>query len=256
MTPRDDLRGRAPRDLLLARREFIDFELHTREMQWSFLLQAPPILALESHAYRFAGFGTHENVIYYDLVRHLIHQAFDLRQSSPTSHSNQEIEARGRANGNNFESLVGRLEKIKQTWLESPEPDYDGSIALNIIDNERRRLPLALRPSDLIIDDDCPIRVMSAQEAAAGMGIGFSHFDGSHMDDDFVFSFFDTREAWEEENRRREEFHRDFDRRWKEREARIAAGESAATVDAEFGFDYARGFGDADSDGSDSELIG
>jgi hypothetical protein len=95
---------------------------------------------------------------------------------------------------------------------------------------------------------------MSAQDAAAGIGIGFEHFDGSHMDDDFVFSFFATREAWEEENRRMEEFNRDFNRRWQEREARIAAGESAEIVDAALGFDYSSEFGD--SDASDSKLIG
>ena len=97
---------------------------------------------------------------------------------------------------------------------------------------------------------------MSAQEAAAGISIGFRHFDGSHMDDDFVFSFFETRADWEEENRRNEEFHRDFDRRWKEREARIAAGENSVIVDAELGFDYPNGFGEPESDISDSDLIG
>jgi hypothetical protein len=97
---------------------------------------------------------------------------------------------------------------------------------------------------------------MSAQDAEAGISIGFEHFDSSHMDDDFAFSSFQTREAWEEENRRMEEFNRDFDRRWKEREARIAAGEDPVIVDAALGFDYAREFDDADSEASSPELIG
>ena len=97
---------------------------------------------------------------------------------------------------------------------------------------------------------------MGAQEAAAGIGMGFQHFDGSHMDDDFAFSFFKTREEWEEENRRMEEFNRDFDRRWKEREVRIAAGESAEIVDTELGFDYAREFGDPEGGESGPRLIG
>jgi len=250
MEPRADLRGQAPRDLLLARREFVDFDLHTREMQWSFLLEAPPCLPRESRAYLFAGFGTHENVMYYDLVRHLICSAIEFHQTTADAQMRADLSAAT----TDLESQVFRLEHLRQTWLETPDSDAGGRAPLNIIESERRRLPLALQPRDLIIDDDCPICVMSAQDAAAGIGIGFQHFDGSHMDDDFVFSFFDTREAWQEENRRMEEFNRDFDRRWKEREARIAAGESAAIVDAELGFAYSREFGDGDV--SDSELIG
>lgn len=58
-----------------------------------------------------------------------------------------------------------------------------------------------------------------------GMGVGFWHLDGSHMDDDFAFSFYRTREEWEAENHRREEFDKEFNRRWEERQQRIARGE-------------------------------
>jgi hypothetical protein len=57
------------------------------------------------------------------------------------------------------------------------------------------------------------------------MGVGFWHLDGSHMDDDFAFSFYKTREEWEAENHRREEFDKEFNRRWEERQQRIARGE-------------------------------
>jgi hypothetical protein len=46
------------------------------------------------------------------------------------------------------------------------------------------------------------------------------------MDDDFAFSWFKTREEWEAENRRREEFDREFDRKREERQQRIARGET------------------------------
>ncbi|MCA1607416.1 MAG: hypothetical protein LC775_18570, partial [Acidobacteria bacterium] len=75
MTPREDLRGDSPRDVMLARQDFIDFELHTRSLQWSLLDEGPPCLASDSFAYRFAGFGTHEWIIYYDLVRYLLWSA-------------------------------------------------------------------------------------------------------------------------------------------------------------------------------------
>src|SRR4029079_18230896 len=86
LTPRDDLRGQAPRDVLLARQEFIDFDLDTRSRQWSLQNEGPPCLAGDSFAYRFAGFGTHEWVLYYDLVRHLLHSLFELTPGETRSH--------------------------------------------------------------------------------------------------------------------------------------------------------------------------
>jgi hypothetical protein len=255
-TPRADLRGQAPREVLLARREFVDFDLQTRELQWGLLLEAPPCLPRESHAYRYAGFGMHENVMYYDLVRHLICRVIEIHQSGGSATVDEEMKSDFAAANDDLESQVVRLEQIKQTWLETPDSDSDGRAPVKIIESERRRLPLVLRPSDLFVDDDCPICVMVAQEAAAGIGMSFQHFDGSHMDNDFAFSFFKTRQEWEEENRRMEEFHRDFDRRWNEREARIAAGENAEIVDTELGFDYAREFGDPEGDVSGPRLIG
>jgi len=69
---------------------------------------------------------------------------------------------------------------------------------------------------------------------AMGYGPGFWHLDGSNMDDDFAFSFYRTQAEWDEENRRREEFDREFNRRWAEREQRLARGEQ---VD-DFDFDW------------------
>ena len=256
MTARADLRGQAPREVLLARREFIEFDLHTREMQWSLLLEAPPCLQPDSDAYRFAGFGTHENVMYCDLVRHLIGCAIEFHTADSSATVDEQVKSELSAEPDDLEAQVVRLERARQTWLETAGPDSGSWTPVNIIESERRRLPLALRANDLIVDHDCPICVMTAQEAAAGMGMGFQHFDGCNMDDDFVFSFFQTRAEWEEKNRRMEEFNRDFDRRWKERESRIAAGESPQTVDNELGFNFSCQFDDADSSESDTELIG
>src|SRR5205085_4364903 len=60
MTAREDLRGKAPREILLAKQDFIDFDLHSRSLQWSFTGACPPPLPLGSNAYARAGFGTHE----------------------------------------------------------------------------------------------------------------------------------------------------------------------------------------------------
>src|SRR6267378_2291181 len=214
LTPRDELRGQSPRDVLLAHQDFIDFDLHTRSLQWSLQNEGPPCLAKDFLAYRFAGFGTHEWVLYYDLVRYLLHSLFELK---PTGSVDRDQDVN---------QLLATLDQIKTGWLESPQPDLDGRIPAIIIDNERKRLPQALRPHDMLIDDDCPMCQMFGDETSPlGIGVGFWHLDGSHMDDDFAFSFFKTRQEWETENRRRQEFNKEFDRKWAERELRIARGE-------------------------------
>jgi hypothetical protein len=223
LTCRDDLEGQSPRDVLLAKQDFIDFDLHTREIQWAFQGEGPPCLSQDSSAYRNAGFGTHECVVYYDLVRHLLWTTLSCQPSPEINESA------------NREAEIAQLEQIKNDWLENPQGDYGGRVPAIIIENERRRLPLALSSRDMIIDEDCELCVMSANAVAMGYGPGFWHLDGSHMDDEFAFSFCRTREEWEEENLRREEFNQEFDRRWEERQQRQARGE---LVDEEFGLDW------------------
>lgn len=82
MTPRDDLNGESPREILFAKQDLIDSDLESRSNQWSYFLEEPPSLSRDSSAYRFAGFGTHELVMYYDLVRFLIWEAVELVSST------------------------------------------------------------------------------------------------------------------------------------------------------------------------------
>ena len=222
MTPREDLRGHSPRDVMLVKQDFIDFDLHTRSLQWSLQDEGPPCLSSDSFAYRFAGFGTHEWVIYYDLIRHLLWSA-PILWSAPTCRRFGLGDPSPHAAN---ETLLARLEELKCSWLEQPQPDYGGRIPAILIDNERKRLPIALRPRDMIIDEDCPMCQMFGDETTPlGMGVGFWGLDGSHMDDDFAFSSYRTREEWEAENLRREEFDKEFNRKWEERQQRIARGE-------------------------------
>lgn len=214
MTPRNDLRGQSPREVLLARQNLIDYDLHTRSMQWSMQGEGPPCLATDSFAYRYGGFGTHEWVIYYDLVRHLLWCA-----------RKDETGSRGEGGtGSNkpvdLESEIARLEKLKTEWLEKPLEDYDGRIPALLIENERIRLPIAMRGHDMVIDDDCPVCQMMANDAELGMEVGFWHLDGAHMDDDFAFSELRTREEWEAQRREWEEFTEKFNREWEERQQR------------------------------------
>ncbi len=214
MTARDDLRGQSPRDVLLARQDLIDYDLLTRSTQWSMQGEGPPCLATDSFAYRFAGFGTHEWVIYYDLVRHLL-------WSAPKEESERTGKGEtGRNRPVELEPEIARLEKLKTEWLEQPQEDYDGRIPALLMENERIRLPIAMRGHDMVIDEDCPVCQMMANDAELGMEIGFWHLDGSHMDDDFAFSDLRTREEWEARRREWEEFTETFNREWEERQQR------------------------------------
>jgi hypothetical protein len=223
-TPRDDLQGQSPRDVLLAKQDFIDFDLHTRSLQWSLLGEGPPCLATDSFAYRFAGFGTHEWVVYYDLVRHLLLSALPSEGFCPADPMPQT----------EYLQQLARLEQLKTDWLEQPQEDFGGRIPALIIENERIRLPLAMRGHDMVIDDDCPVCQMMGDDTGLGMEVGFWHLDGSHMDEDFSFSSFRTRAEWEADRRQWEEFKEKFDREWEEREQRERQAARVEPVDPVF----------------------
>ena len=235
MTPCDDLRGKSPREVLLEKQDFIDYDLHTRSMQWSLLGEGPPCLAMDSFAYRFGGFGTHEWVIYYDLVRHLLFKAFNhVRQASVRSGPDVTDPLNSAAQPIDklkfVEQEITRLEEIKRDWLETPQSEYGGRTPAILIQSERRRLPITISGRDLIIDEACPVCQMMAAESESGHEVSFWHLDGSHMDDDFAFSPFRTREEWEADRREWRTFTEKFNREWEERHHRElrdgAAGES------------------------------
>ena len=205
-TPRCDLREQCPRDVILKQQELVDFDLHTRALQWTFQGEGPPCLARDSFAFRFGGFGTHEWVVYYDLVRHLLWSAV-------------AIDCRNR------ELAIATLEQIKTSWLESHCQDYDGRIPAIIIENERKRLPQTMSAKEMIIDENCEWCRMSAQDLEMGFGPGFWHLDGCNMDEGFVFSHFRTLAEWEAEQKKWEDFTRRFEREQEERKRGIVPAE-------------------------------
>ena len=220
MTPRADLVGhsetipsvaggaerrpreRSPRDVILEKRDFILCDLESRALQWSRLGEAPPPLARDSVAYRFAGFGNHEYVIYFDLLRHLLRACWEKVQTEKHIEPATEI---------------ARLDRLKEVWLDAPQDEFDGRIPSALIESERRRIPITLTSRDVMIDDDCDLCRLMADEIGEGFGPAFWYLDGCNMDDRFEFSTHATREEWEAELREREEFYERFDR---EREAK------------------------------------
>jgi hypothetical protein len=179
--PQADLQGRAPRDWLLARREFIDRDLQDRCDQWSRLGECPPGLSQQSSAFRFGGFGTNEIVLYYDLVRGLLAHGWEQVQEQP----DRELAA-----------AVHELQDWMRAWLATPQEDLSGFTPGEAIQRERQRLPLAVSGEAAMVDCDCPLCQMMADS-----GPVFWHLDGSHMDEDFAFSFHTSRAEWEQEQR-------------------------------------------------------
>ena len=191
-TKRDDLEGHSPREVLLERMEFIDFDLHSRQLQWSFTGECPPALLPNSHAYRFGGFGTHEIVVYYDLIRALLSASV----------------ARARdGKKDTVENEIDQLIQIRNNWLETATDEYQNKAPALVIEWERRRIPMAISGREAMVSDDCPICQAMADDIE---GPFFWHLDGSAMDDRFEFSFHKNREDFDAEQQEWKEFNRKY----------------------------------------------
>ena len=208
MTPREDLLGQSPRELLLEKIDHLCWDLQDRCGQWSMLGECPPPLSQDSIAFRFGGFGTHENVLYYEMVRHLVGKCWQ-RVVEPTADAAPDPSPPA--------DVRSWLCQVQEQWLNEPDwEDLSGRTPGAVILCERRRIPMACSGEEAMVDDDCPLCQMLA-ESPQPM---FWHLDGCNMDDDFPFSTnCRTRQEWEEKVREREEFHRKFEEEWKQRQA-------------------------------------
>ncbi len=214
MTPRDDLRGEIPREVMLAQHDHISWDLDSRCQQWSRLDFCPRGLDTTSHAFQFGGFGTHELVKYYDLVRELLWSCWErlteLAQSPNVSQRPESLTL-----GDFLTAEVPRLEQVREEWFVTPDPECHFRTPRSIIDRERQRLPEGMSGHDAMVDPDCPCCQMLADMP----GPTFWHLDGSGMDwGEFAFDIYRrTREEWEAEQRDWEEFSRKCDARDAER---------------------------------------
>ena len=209
MTPRDDLRCQTPRQVMMARRPYVNRSLQDRKEQWSDLDRCPRGLDRASAAYCFAGFGTHEMVTYYEMFRHLLwccRQAVAERMPESTAAA---VRIDDFAAGE-----VPRLAELREQWLDAPDAGFSGRTPRDIIHNERARLPEAMTGDEAMIDPDCPLCQMQAEMP----GPTFWNLDGCNMDDDFAFSMWhNTYEQWEQEQREHEEFARRLEAKETER---------------------------------------
>jgi hypothetical protein len=194
MTPRDDLRGHTPRELLLRNKDNIELGCESRSHLWSFTGERPNGLSRSTRAYRLGLFGVHENVLYYDLVRHLLAEYWQMLSEGKTGILEEDVAA---------------LNRLKEIWLHAPSEEYQKMAPATIIDWERQRIPIAFEARWAMVDPDCPV----CQQLENESGPMFWHLDGSGMEDDFPFSFYRTRDEWEKHEREMEEFLREFNSR-------------------------------------------
>ena len=163
-----------------------------------------------SHAFQYGGFGTHELVMYYSLIRELLWSCWDQLTEQAQSPPSESFTA-----GDFLSTEIPRLEGVREAWLDAPDLEFHGRTPRSIINRERARLPEGMSGHEAMVDPDCPCCQMLAEMP----GPTFWHLDGSNMDDEFAFDISHrTREEWEEERRSWEEHSRRFDAEWSERE--------------------------------------
>ncbi|MDP1797602.1 MAG: hypothetical protein Q8K78_08980 [Planctomycetaceae bacterium] len=214
LTPRHDLGGVCPRDVALEQRDQLSRDLQDQAERWSLLQQCPPGLDEFSFAYRYGGFGTHELVQYYELVRELLWSCWDrfveLEKTQPITDGPESLMV-----GDFLTSEILRLECTRDEWLDAPDPECHGRTPRSIIDRERARLPEGMSGHDAIIDPDCPCCQMMADMPEPV----FWHLDGCNMDDDFAFDIrHRTQDEWEAEQREWGEWDQRFKAKQAERE--------------------------------------
>ncbi|TVS18630.1 MAG: hypothetical protein EA424_10470 [Planctomycetaceae bacterium] len=218
MTPREDLGGLMPRQMLHGAHQWIDGLVWAQRLRFEDggeIIAAPDEVA----GYETAPMGGEEMVIYFDLCRELISASWSWCED-------EETKRRIAAGENCQPALVGFLSGVKADWLASPFEG--GSPPGFIIECSRRRVPrgsdvpivgMSEREVEQHVDDcDCPICEMMAE----GMfGVGFTSLDGHHLelDEEFAFSMHETREAWEQQQREFEEMSMAIDCRQAESEA-------------------------------------
>lgn len=179
LTPLAELDGKSPREVLVLQQEHISCDLNDRYFQWSAQGRCPPPLSPQAFAYRFAGFGTAENVLYYHLIRSLLARCWgELENEVARSGEMPERETFVR-------SEIPQLALVRDEWLDQPENGYFGKSPNWFCQRERQRLPPVVTGPDTMPDCDCPLCQMMV-DSSAPMLIGL---DGSDLDDEFVFDF-------------------------------------------------------------------
>ncbi|MCA9058509.1 MAG: hypothetical protein KDA85_08420, partial [Planctomycetaceae bacterium] len=204
MTPREELNGGKPRDLLHGAHRWSDSVVHGQQVRAD---SGFPVVAAPKDGRRYANapMGREEMIVYFDLCRELLDAGWEWSLSEEITEAQiaapQEIAA--------IRSRLNRfLAARRDDWLESP---FEGGSAPRfIIECSRRRVPRAMgvdivgmderETDDHLANCDCPICDMMASGFG---GLTFVQLDGHHLDldEEFAFSVHQHFDDWQEEMR-------------------------------------------------------
>lgn len=179
---RQELAGNTLRDHLLADLEHIEKDLVYREEQWIVTGDQPPGLSKKSYAYRLGECGPGEFYALFRAVQSLISAGLEwVDENSGLSDLS--------------ERLPMHLEQHRQTWLVAPQDrEFGGFSAEEIIDLERRRIPLTLTGNGTEQACECPLCELTDDEDS----VTFWHVEEGWTPPDFVFSPYADRWQWKE----------------------------------------------------------
>ena len=199
MTPRSELSGQIPRQLLHGAHDWLERVItgqHHRIQPGQEIQAIPDSITGFDHA----PMGNEELIIYFEMCRALIDRGWEwlVEQAAESVHSSSSP-------AKSLEQpLVKVLESYQRTWLN--QADDEGEIPQRAIEYSRRRVPrvlgyqvsgmLELEPDAHVPDCDCPICEMLADGETGPVFVGF---DGHHLelDNEFAFSMSETRDEWE-----------------------------------------------------------
>ncbi len=238
MSPRADLGGKYPRQMLHGARDWLSNVVHGHRMR--FERSGAPLVALPKDVtgYLDGPIGDEEMALYFSLCRELISAAWHWTQDR--FGSNLEVSESSMEPAIDIArlQLTEFLAEVKTSWLANPFEG--GSPPAFIIECSRRRVPrgsgleivgMSERQSEQhILDCDCPICNMMADGA---FGPSFAHIDGHHLelDDEFAFSMLESREDWEAQQQE----YADLSAKWEreKRERNESVGDSTGETDAD-----------------------
>ncbi len=184
----DALHGESVISVLQRDYEHLCSDLEDRELQWVQTGQPPIALCEDDTAYRCAGFGPHEGILYDEMVLYLM-QAY-CRHLATCADPSPDVAV-----------AVEWLRQRRDEWLGNVSVEgLMGKSPQEVIDYERRRLPLRIEDSDQVLHDDCPLCQMmlhdnqqpmflrlsgysAAQETLFDLDVDFG-YDDDELDDD------------------------------------------------------------------------